>query len=75
MWGFRHIDAKGLCFGGSPFGSSVPNHQSESAFAPPPPFAARRGSGATSFTRLAEPKLGEAERRMVDLTRIELVTS
>ena len=44
---------------------------------PPPPL---RGYGATSFAchRLAwftEPKLAEGERRMVDLTGIEPVTS
>ena len=34
-----------------------------------------RGYGATALARLAEPKLGEAERRLVDQTGIEPVTS
>jgi hypothetical protein len=42
------------------------------ARSPPTPL---RGYGATALARLAEPKLGDAERRLVDLTRIELVTS
>jgi hypothetical protein len=53
---------------GSPFGCVSRTIK----VSPPSPL---RGSGATTFTRLAEPKLGEAERRLVDLTGIEPVTS
>jgi hypothetical protein len=61
MCWFQHVDAQRAMFGGSPFGCVSRTIRAS----PPSPL---RGSGATTFSRLAEPKLGEAERRLVDLT-------
>src|SRR5437867_515030 len=57
--------SRSSCGGRSRMGSQIVG-------GPPSPL---RGFGATAFARLAEPKLGEAERRLVDLTGIEPVTS
>src|ERR671933_42010 len=48
--------------------STKPTRWDRGKRCPPSP---RCGYGATAFARLAEPKLGEAERRLVDQTGVE----